>query len=143
MIAFRFPRAFASLASFAFGLALCTALIVGLGPRDARAAPLDAVIGVRAEVPDDARTARVLGTQRAGSGIVIGDDGLVLTIGYLIMEAISAELVLPEGKTVPADVVAYDYETGFGLVRALAPPANWVARPRSWSRPRPRAARKR
>ncbi len=88
----------------------------------ARAAgPLDAVVGVYASVPRDARTADILGTERRGSGVVIDKDGLVLTIGYLIMEAISAELVLPGNKTVPAEVVAYDYETGFGLLRAQSP----------------------
>jgi S1-C subfamily serine protease len=79
------------------------------------------VVGIHATIPDDARTARILGTERTGSGIVIGADGLVLTIGYLIMEAISAELILPGGHTVPAEVAGYDYETGFGLLRALAP----------------------
>lgn len=103
-------------------LALCAALLSCLVASSfAAAAPLEAVVGVRASVPQDARTARTLGTDRAGTGIVIDDQGLVLTIGYLIMEAISAELILPGNRKVPADVVAYDYETGFGLLRALAP----------------------
>ncbi len=84
------------------------------------AGPLEAVVGVRATVPGDARTAVVLGTQREGSGVVIGADGLVLTIGYLILEAESAEVLLPDGKAVPAEIVAYDYDTGFGLLRPLA-----------------------
>ena len=95
--------------------------VQGLSARAARAGPLDAVVGVRATVPADAHTAEVLGTLRAGSGVVIGEDGLVLTIGYLILEAISAEIVLPDGRAVPADIVAYDYDTGFGLLRALTP----------------------
>jgi S1-C subfamily serine protease len=102
--------------------ALCAALLSSLVATSfAAAAPLEAVVGVHASVPQDARTARSLGTDRAGTGIVIDDKGLVLTIGYLVMEAISAELVLPGNRKVPADVVAYDYETGFGLLRALAP----------------------
>ncbi len=87
----------------------------------ARADPLDAVVGVHATIPEDARTAEVLGTERAGSGVVIGKDGLVLTIGYLIMEAMAAEIMLPGGSVVPAEVVAYDYDSGFGLLRALQP----------------------
>ncbi len=87
----------------------------------ATSGPLDAVVGVRAVVPADARTAAVLGTERAGSGVVIGADGLVLTVGYLILEAIEAEIVLADQRVVPAEVVAYDYETGFGLLRALSP----------------------
>ena len=87
--------------------------------RPAAAGPLDAVVGVRAVIPADARTAEVLGTARAGSGVVIGDDGLVLTIGYLILEAIEADILLPGQRVVPAQVVTYDFETGFGLLRAL------------------------
>ncbi len=87
--------------------------------RPATAGPLDAVVGVRAVIPADARTAPVLGTARAGSGVVIDDGGLVLTIGYLILEAIETEILLPGARVVPAEVVAYDYETGFGLLRAL------------------------
>ena len=101
---------------FAAGLLVvlvCFARLVAAGP-------LEAVVGVRAVIPADARTAPVLGTARAGSGVVIGDRGLVLTIGYLILEAIEAEILLPGARVVPAEVVAYDYETGFGLLRALA-----------------------
>ncbi len=96
-------------------------LIAGIPAAPVLAGPLDAVVGVRAEIYDDARTAGVLGTAREGSGVVIGGDGLVLTIGYIILEAERAELVLPSGDIVPAEVVAYDYDSGFGLLKALAP----------------------
>ena len=97
-------------------------LILTLAFGAATAEPLDAVVGVRSVVPADARTAEVLGTRREGSGVVIGEGGLVLTIGYLIMEAESAELLLPEGRVLPAEILAYDYDSGFGLLRALADP---------------------
>ncbi len=83
-------------------------------------ATLKAVVGLRAVVPDDARTAFSLGTEREGNGIVI-DDNLVLTIGYLIMEASDIEVTNNQGQFVPAEMVAYDYDSGFGLVRALQP----------------------
>ncbi len=83
--------------------------------------PIEAVVGVASRVPVDARTAEHLGTEREGSGVVIGDGDLVLTIGYLIMEADHAEILLPGDRRVPADIVAYDYETGFGMLRALSP----------------------
>ena len=108
-------------AAGAFWLILVLAGLPVTGAPAWAAGPLDAVVGVHATIPGDARTADILGTTRQGSGVVIDADGLVLTIGYLIMEAISAELVLPGGKTVPAEVVAYDYETGFGLLRAQSP----------------------
>ncbi len=81
-------------------------------------ATIKAVIGLRAMVPDTARTANSLGTEREGSGIVIGDDGLVLTIGYLILEASDVQVTDSQGEYVPAEIVAYDYDSGFGLVRA-------------------------
>ncbi len=102
-----------------FALAVVAAAAPGAAA--ARAGPLDAVVGVRCEIAPDAFTAGVLGTEREGSGVVIGEDGLVLTIGYLILEAMSAEIVLSGERVVPAEVVAYDYATGFGLLRALEP----------------------
>ncbi len=82
---------------------------------------LGAVLKLRAEVPPDAFTAPILGTEREGSGVVIDDDGLVLTIGYLITEADRVTLTMPDGAAVAAQPLAYDHETGFGMVRALEP----------------------
>lgn len=82
---------------------------------------VNAVVGVTSMVPDDARSAQTLGTMRAGNGIVIDDKGLVLTIGYLILEAAAAAVTDADGDLVPASLVAYDHNTGFGLVRATKP----------------------
>jgi len=79
---------------------------------------LTAVVGVYATVPEQARTAAALGTERFGSGVVIDSSGLIVTIGYLILEAEKVEIVLPNEELVPVEVLAYDYETGFGLLRA-------------------------
>jgi S1-C subfamily serine protease len=81
----------------------------------------DAVVGLRALAIDDARSARTLGRERQGSGVVIGSDGLVLTIGYLVLEAEAVELQPDDGRRIPARVIAYDLASGFGLVQALAP----------------------
>jgi len=83
-------------------------------------AAISAVVGLRAVVPDDAFTAQTLGTERAGNGVLIRDNGLVLTIGYLITEAESIWLTPVAGSPVPGHALAYDQETGFGLVQALA-----------------------
>ena len=78
------------------------------------------VVGVRAIIPSDAYTAETLGTERAGNGVFIRDNGLVLTIGYLITEAETIWINLNDGRSVPGHVLGYDQETGFGLVQALA-----------------------
>jgi S1-C subfamily serine protease len=82
---------------------------------------LASVVAVRSSVPEDAFTAQTLGMLREGSGVVIGDGGLVLTIGYLITEAEEVWLTRQDGKVVAGHALAYDQETGFGLVQALGP----------------------
>ena len=80
---------------------------------------LSAVVFIRSQVPEDAFTAQVLGTERAGNGILISDSGLIVTIGYLVTEAESLWLVANNGQTVQGDVIGYDHETGLGLIQAL------------------------
>ncbi|MEH6952308.1 S1C family serine protease [Nitrobacter sp. NHB1] len=79
---------------------------------------LSAVVGLHSIIPADAFTADTLGAERAGNGVVI-DDGLVLTIGYLITEAETVWLHLADGRAVQADTLGIDAESGFGLVQAL------------------------
>src|SRR5262245_7048164 len=81
-------------------------------------AALDAVVQLRSGIPEDAFTAPLLGTERAGNGIVIRDN-LVLTIGYLITEASTIWLTTNKGTVVGAFPLAYDQATGFGLVQPL------------------------
>jgi S1-C subfamily serine protease len=83
-------------------------------------AALSAVVGVSAIIPADAFTADTLGTERAGNGVLIRGNGLVLTIGYLITEAETIWLTLIDGRALPGTVLAYDQVTGFGLIQALA-----------------------
>jgi S1-C subfamily serine protease len=82
-------------------------------------AALDAVVMLRAHIPEEAFTAPILGTERSGNGVVIREDGLVLTIGYLITEAQSVWLTTNGGATVPGCPLALDFATGFGLVAPL------------------------
>lgn len=95
-----------------------------LQPRDEEvdfdlAPVLDAVVLLRAEIPEDAFTGGILGTERVGYGVVIRDDGLVLTIGYLITEAENIWLTTNAGTVVAGHALAYDQATGFGLVQPL------------------------
>jgi S1-C subfamily serine protease len=80
---------------------------------------LRAVVAVKAMVPPDAFTAQSLGTERTGSGVVIRPDGLIATIGYLVTEAETIWLTTQDGRAVPGHALAYDFETGFGLIQAL------------------------
>jgi S1-C subfamily serine protease len=83
-------------------------------------AVLSSVVGLRVEVPADAFTAESLGTERRGNGIVIGERGLVLTIGYLVIEAEQVWITTSKGTVAQGHVLAYDQATGFGLIQALA-----------------------
>ncbi len=80
-----------------------------------------AVVGIRVTAIEGARSAATLGLRRRGSGVVIGPDGLILTIGYLMQEAQQIEIVTQDNKILPATAVAFDMATGFGLVRVLLP----------------------
>jgi S1-C subfamily serine protease len=79
---------------------------------------LSSVVGLHSIIPPDAFSAETLGTERAGNGVLI-DDGLVLTIGYLITEAESVWLHRGDGRVVEGHALGFDFESGFGLVQAL------------------------
>jgi S1-C subfamily serine protease len=80
----------------------------------------NATVVVKAKALSNARSAKTLGDERMGAGVLI-PDGLVLTIGYLILEADEVEITTSKGRTLPAIVVAYDHATGFGLLRPMGP----------------------
>lgn len=80
-----------------------------------------AIVKVTTHSVPDARSADSLGTAREGTGVLIGENGLVLTIGYLIVEADDVQITDYKGRVSPATVVAYDQTSGFGLVRTLVP----------------------
>ena len=80
---------------------------------------LQSIVAIQSNIPEDAFTAPILGVKRAGSGVVIRESGLVLTIGYLITEAESVWLTTTKGRVVPAHALALDPQSGLGLVQAL------------------------
>lgn len=81
----------------------------------------DAMVAIKAHVPEDAMSASLLGVERSGHGARIRDDGLIATIGYLVHEAETVWLTASDGTTVPGFVVGYDFESGFGLVKPSMP----------------------
>src|SRR5262245_42857517 len=107
--------------------AVLAALMVssGSGGALAQAPSLEAlaaaVVHLKTFINPEGRSVATLGAEREGSGILIGDDGLILTIGYLMLEAHAAEVVTNDQRSLAAEVVGYDHETGFGLLKASAP----------------------
>jgi S1-C subfamily serine protease len=118
---FRRIDAIAALASTA-ALAAACAIAAWTQPARADQPSMDeliqAVIKVKTYVPADARSVKTLGPEREGTGVLIDANGLIVTIGYLILEADRVELTLQGGRKMGADIVGYDYESGFGLLRA-------------------------
>jgi len=106
---------------------LCSlVMLAAFVPDAARAATIDdsavrGVVQVNAVIPRDARTAGSLGTARQGTGVVIDHSGLILTIGYLVLEASEVTVTGGSEEEVPATILAYDHESGFGLLRASQP----------------------
>lgn len=99
-------------------------LVVLSGPAFAAQTPdniLKAIVKIKANIPKDAATVQILGTEREGNGVIIDKRGHILTIGYLILEAETIEVTKANGDQVKADFVAYDYQTGFGIIRAVEP----------------------
>lgn len=80
---------------------------------------LKAVVSLKSYIPQDAFTANTLGTERPGSGVVIRESGLIATIGYLITEAETVWITTSDNRTIPGHALAYDQETGYGLIQAL------------------------
>jgi S1-C subfamily serine protease len=90
-------------------------------PGPGRTVDVLSVVKLRSRAFAGARSSTTLGPQREGTGVVVDSQGLVLTIGYLILEAETVELSTADGTSFPATVVAYDGVTGFGLLRSLRP----------------------
>ena len=79
------------------------------------------VVQLHTEASEDGYTASILGTERIGSGVMIrsAERKLILTIGYLIMEAESIWLTDADGHVAEAFPLAYDQVSGLGLVQPL------------------------
>ncbi|MDA8872519.1 S1C family serine protease [Alphaproteobacteria bacterium] len=80
----------------------------------------ESIVSVRSIIPAEARTAASLGVEREGNGVAI-DEKHILTIGYIVIEAKSIEIGLPDGRRLPAKLVGYDHTTGFGIIKSVVP----------------------
>ena len=84
-------------------------------------AGLSSIVRLSSEVLEDAFSARSLGTERQGNAILLDDEGILLTIGYLVVDAHTITLHAKGGKDVRAELVGYNHESGFALLHALGP----------------------
>jgi S1-C subfamily serine protease len=113
------PRLLKSLLAAVFAASLL------ITPAPAETASLEdlisAVVKIKTHINPEGRTVQGLGRDREGTGILIDADGLILTIGYLMVEAYAAEITTNDGRTIPATIVGYDHESGFGLLRTIEP----------------------
>ena len=81
---------------------------------------LASVVKITSNVPEDAFSAKTLGTSREGSAISINDSGILLTIGYLVVDSDTIFLHLKNGRTIEATLIAYHHESGLALIQALS-----------------------
>ena len=116
---------------------------VAAGPESGLAERLEAIVRVHTEIPADARTAAYLGTERDGSGVVIDDTGLVVTIGYLITEAMGAEVTTGAGRVSRADVVGFEPPRGLACCAQPNPWQSSLCRSALRQTPRENAGRDR
>jgi serine protease Do len=105
--------------SLVLGLILASSVAVSFG-QDKTDETLSSVVAVQAKIQSDARSAATLGKQRRGTGVLIR-EGLVLTIGYLVIEAEAIEVTGADGRSAPATLAGYDHATGFGLLKVIGP----------------------
>lgn len=104
--------------SILLGVILLTAIFSTASAASLNENLIHSIVKIKSYISSEARTAQTLGTMREGSGIIIDKAGHILTVGYLILEAETVEVTSSDGKTRPAMVIGYDYDTGFGLIRA-------------------------
>jgi len=114
----RTPRRPVTVSFFTAALSAWRAAHVAFPDLRADDVPPEAMVKLSIKAVPDARTAENLGAEREGTGVVFGEKGLILTIGYLILEADSILVVAGDGRVYPASVIGYDHATGFGVLRA-------------------------
>ena len=78
---------------------------------------LEAVVSLQATVPRGHPSASILGEDRAGSGVVVDESGLILTVNYVVMGAQTVYVSFLKGRRLKGEVIAQDFETGLALVR--------------------------
>lgn len=79
-----------------------------------------ATVSIRSVTPQRHPSARLLGTERMGSGAIIDAEGHILTVGYVVMGARTIEVTLPDQQQFPATLVCQDFESGIAILQTPA-----------------------
>lgn len=94
-----------------------------LHPREVSALPSfvrrvePAVVALHVKNDEKANSSVRLGTRRFGSGVIFDQRGYVVTVSYLLLDAVSIEAKGRDGRSVPARVVGLDLDNGLGVVK--------------------------
>jgi S1-C subfamily serine protease len=83
--------------------------------------PQDALMALHSKIPDSAMTAELLGTERNAHAVQVTPEGLLLTVGYAVIEADEVWLTNRKGQTAEAIVLAQDYDSGLALLKPTVP----------------------
>jgi S1-C subfamily serine protease len=76
-----------------------------------------AVVGISVQVPLDRPSVFTLGARRWGTGVIFDASGYAVTVSYILLDAEMIQVVLRDGRTLPAKLVGLDLETGLGVVK--------------------------
>ena len=82
---------------------------------------LGTLVSIQSYIPDNAMSAGMLGTERTGHGIRLREDGLIVTIGYVVTEAEEIWITSHDRRAVPGFVVGSDFESGLALIKPTMP----------------------
>ncbi|MGH7332841.1 MAG: S1C family serine protease [Candidatus Rokuibacteriota bacterium] len=76
-----------------------------------------AIVGLRVRVDEGSPSAATLGTQRFASGVIFDPRGFVLTVSYVLLDAVSIQARTRDDRVVAGRLVGIDFDTGLGVVK--------------------------
>jgi len=78
---------------------------------------LPSVVHIHAEVSSAHPSARILGDERMGTGTVVGRDGLILTVNYVVMGGKAIDVTFQRGRAQRAEIIAQDFDIGLAVLK--------------------------
>jgi S1-C subfamily serine protease len=78
---------------------------------------LPSVVYIHTEVAPSHPSTKILGDERMGTGAVIGRDGLILTVNYVVMGGKTIEVSFERGRTQRAEIIAQDFDIGLAVLK--------------------------